>query len=106
MADATEPANPTNDAVPAPARPALEGGPLEGEDAGSLVGIMYSERPWAVPGWLKAAFFWVTVLSFSGLAWYSTAKRVEVNQLMVGGAVEPEAWGNRTAPSAAASPAG
>ncbi|MBI1949017.1 MAG: redoxin domain-containing protein [Deltaproteobacteria bacterium] len=102
MADATEPA--ASDTAPDKTPAAPEGGALEGEDVGSLVGIMYSDRPWAVPRWLKAGFFWVVVLSFGGLAWYSTAKRVEFHQLMVEGAIEPEPWGNRTAPSVALSP--
>ena len=108
MSAATEPAGtagtaPPSDHLPT-GRPALEGGPLEGEDVGSLVGIMYSERSWAVPGWLKAAFFWVVVLSFGGLAFYSGSKRIEFTQLMVAGAVEPEPWGNKAAPAIALAP--
>ena len=109
MADANESASPVGaDGEPTPADPsgraALEGGPLEGEDAGSLVGIMYSDRQWAVPPWLKAGFFWVVVLSFGGLLWYSTAKRIEFNHLLVSGAIEPEPWGNKQAPPVVLAP--
>ena len=109
MADATEPNSAAGTdgerAAKDPAgRAALEGGPLEGEDAGSLVGIMYSDRHWAVSPWMKAAFFWVVVLSFGGLIWYSAAKRIEFNQLLVSGAVEPEPWGNKQAPPVVLAP--
>ena len=31
---------------------------LEGEDAKDLVGIMYSDKKWLVPMWMKAVSFW------------------------------------------------
>ena len=101
MADAHERAPETppdlNAAAGAPA-PA-EGGALEGEEQGSLVGIMYSEQHWSVPTWMKMAFFWVAMLGFAGLVTYSGAKRMRFNELLVTGAVEPEPWGNRQAPA-------
>lgn len=94
-----------NDPAPSPAeRAALEGGPLEGEDTGSLVGIMYSERHWAVPPWIKAAFFWVTMVSFGALVAYNVSNRLEFNGLLVSGAVGPEPWGNKTAPAVVLAP--
>ena len=108
MADATESASksaPDTTPADAPAEPAAAaGGELEGEGQGSLVGIMVSEHAWSVAPWMKALSFWLAVASFGGLVAYTVAKRMEFNELIVIGAVEPEPWGKRVAPPVALLP--
>jgi thiol-disulfide isomerase/thioredoxin len=76
-------------------------GTLDGEDAASQVGIMYSERTWTVPPWVKAATFWVLVLSMGGLAVHEVQKRQQFRGLLVDSVVSPENWGNAPAPEIA-----
>lgn len=75
---------------------------LEGEQGEqSQVGIMYSERTWEVPLWVKAATFWVGVLSLGGLGVFEVGKRAEFRGLLIDSVVEPEDWGNAPAPEIA-----
>ena len=66
---------------------------LEGEDQKDLVGIMYSDKKWVVPGWYKAVFFWAAVGLTVPLASYTAWKRFTFQQLLVDSVVEPETWG-------------
>lgn len=89
--------------TPPPARPATPDEKpvekLEGEDAKDLVGIMYSERKWIVPGWYKAVFFWLAIIGICTVGGYTAWKRIWFTTLLVDSVVEPESWGDRPAPS-------
>lgn len=75
---------------------------LEGEvSAESQVGIMYSERSWTVPGWVKTITFWITIVSLGGLGVFEVEKRATFRGLLVDSVVEPENWGNAPAPEIA-----
>ena len=75
---------------------------LEGEQGEqSQVGIMYSERTWVVPSWVKAATFWVGMLSLGGLGVFEVGKRAEFRGLLIDSVVEPEDWGSAPAPEIA-----
>ena len=94
---------PTKDAPhPTATGPALEG--EVGERA--LQGIMYSERTWVVPSWIKAMTFWVSLVSLGGLAWFEADKRQTFRALLIDSVVEPEPWaGTRGDVGAASTPA-
>jgi thiol-disulfide isomerase/thioredoxin len=88
----------------ADAAPPEDAGELEGEQRESAqIGIMYSERTWEVPPWVKAVTFWVGVLSLGGLGIFEVSKRSEFRGLLVDSVVEPEDWGSAPAPEIALS---
>ncbi|MCP4501249.1 MAG: TlpA family protein disulfide reductase [Deltaproteobacteria bacterium] len=62
---------------------------IEGEAQSDLVGIMYSQRLWVAPMWMKRAFLWFTVLLVAGLVWYVASKRLRMWELMMDSVVEP-----------------
>jgi cytochrome c biogenesis protein CcmG, thiol:disulfide interchange protein DsbE len=70
----------------------------EAEDKAALVGVMYSERPWIVPGWMKGAFFWIAIIAIAGLGYYELDKRLTFNKLIIDSVVEPEPWANKPTP--------
>jgi len=84
--------------TPDPTRAPPTDGALDGEGSGDQVGVMYSERTWTVPPWVKAATFWVLVLSIGGLGAHSVQKRQQFRGLLVDSVVSPENWGNAPAP--------
>jgi thiol-disulfide isomerase/thioredoxin len=71
---------------------------LEGEDAKDLVGIMYSDRKWIVPMWMKAVSFWFALALILPLASYTAWKRIKFVTLLVDSVVEPESWDDKPAP--------
>ena len=80
-----------------PALPELEGEQGEHEQ----IGIMYSERTWIVPSWVKLVTFWVAVATLGGIGVFEVKKRAEFRGLIVDSVVEPEDWGNAPAPEIA-----
>ena len=85
-----------------PKTPDPEAGALDGETSEeSQIGIMYSERTWVVPPWVKAITFWVLILSIGGLVYFQVDKRATFRALLVDSVVEPENWGNSPAPEIA-----
>lgn len=74
---------------------------LEGEGAGSQVGIMYSHRTWVVPPMIKAVTAWILVLALGGLGVHEVQKRQQFRGLLVDSVVIPEDWGNAPAPEIA-----
>jgi thiol-disulfide isomerase/thioredoxin len=76
-------------------------GTLDGEDAGAQIGIMYSERTWIVPAWVKAATFWVLIASVGGLGVHEVNKRRQFRGLLVDSVVSPESAGESPAPEIA-----
>jgi len=62
---------------------------LEGEGGNDLVGIMYSERQWVAPAWMKQSFLVFSIALLVGLGWYVGSKRVRMWQLMMDSVVEP-----------------
>jgi cytochrome c biogenesis protein CcmG/thiol:disulfide interchange protein DsbE len=94
----TTPADEPASAILEPsAAPELEG--EQGEHA--QVGIMYSERTWVVPAWIKLVTFWVGVATLGGIGFFQVQKRAEFRGLLVDSVVEPEDWGNAPAPEIA-----
>lgn len=89
----TEPIEPTD------AAPAL----LDDEHVSeaSQVGIMYADRTWLVPAWVKAATFWVLIISIGGLAAHEVQKRAQFRGLLVDSVVDPETQGDPPAPEIA-----
>jgi thiol-disulfide isomerase/thioredoxin len=86
-----EPPVDTSSAAPAPQQ-------LEGEDKAALVGIMYSDKVWIVPGWIKTSFFWVAIVGLIGVFWFEADKRVTFRTLLIDSVVEPEDIGSAMAP--------
>jgi thiol-disulfide isomerase/thioredoxin len=72
---------------------------LEGEDAKDLVGIMYSDKKWLVPMWMKAVSFWCALGLILPLASYTAWKRIKFVTLLVDSVVEPESWDDKPAPT-------
>lgn len=62
---------------------------LEGEGQKRLVGIMYSERQWRVPEWMKIAFLASAIAMLGGLVSVTAQKRLELLRLMMDSVVEP-----------------
>jgi thiol-disulfide isomerase/thioredoxin len=71
---------------------------LEGEGQERLVGIMYSEKQWTVPEWMKVAFLLSAFAMIAGLVIFSVDKRVTMIQLQMDAVVEPTPVFNRSAP--------
>lgn len=62
---------------------------LEGEGQKRLVGIMYSERQWRVPEWMKIVFLASAIAMLAGLVSVTAQKRLELLRLMMDSVVEP-----------------
>jgi thiol-disulfide isomerase/thioredoxin len=63
-----------------------------------LVGIMYSEKSFVVPHWIKVAFFFFAVALIGGLLWHQVDKRLVYRRLLVDSVVEPAPTGAVAAP--------
>jgi cytochrome c biogenesis protein CcmG, thiol:disulfide interchange protein DsbE len=74
---------------------------LDGEGEKDRVGIMASEKTWIVPPFVKAATFWIMVLTIGGIGLFEVQKRATFRALLVDSVVEPEPWGNAAAPEVA-----
>ena len=71
---------------------------LEGEGQQRLVGIMYSERQWVVPEWMKAVFLLCALAMVTGLVYSTVQKRMELVRLMMDSVVEPTPMSSVKAP--------
>ena len=62
---------------------------LEGEGQKRLVGIMYSEKTWVVPQYMKVLFLVSAFAMIGALVWFSVDKRLQMMQLQMDAVVEP-----------------
>lgn len=74
------------------------GDELEGEGQQRLVGIMYSEKQWVVPEWMKMAFLLCAVAMIVGLVYMTAQKRLELVRLQMDSVVEPTPMSSVKAP--------
>jgi thiol-disulfide isomerase/thioredoxin len=68
------------------------------EKKAELVGIMYSEKKFVVPHWIKVTFFFFAISLIGGLLWHQIDKRLVYRRLLVASVVEPTPTGAVAAP--------
>ncbi len=61
------------------------------ESKNDIVGVMAAASSWVVPFWIKAAWFWLAVVTLGGLSYEQISKRATFRHLLVDSVVEPEA---------------